>query len=105
MTLLVVIPGQSEGNGGAGGATTRNGEQPRMSPPPLPTATPPETLTVGAQEPASRKPLGAMVTPPSTLTGPLAALQFVMTSVPPGPIVGPVTDPRIRQIPVTVRCV
>src|SRR6516165_707225 len=101
MTLLVVIPGQSEGNGGAGGATTRNGEQPRMSPPPLPTATPPETLTVGAQEPASRKPLGAMVRPPSTLTGPPRALQFLMTPVS-GPILGPVTAPRMRQIPVTV---
>src|ERR1700746_3316288 len=105
MTLLVVIPGQSDGNGGVGGATTRNGEQPKTSPPPLPTAMPPETLTVGAQEPASRNPLGAMVRPPSTLTGLLAALQLVTTSVPPGPIAGPVTAPRIRQIPVTVRWV
>src|ERR1700747_243925 len=105
MTLLVVIPGQSDGNGGVGGATTRNGEQPKTSPPPLPTAMPPETLTLGEQEPASRNPLGAMVRPPSTLTGPLAALQLVTTSVPPGPIAGPVTAPRIRQIPGTVRWV
>src|SRR6266852_7651455 len=94
MTLLVMIPGQRVGNGGTCGATTRNGEQPRTSPPPLSTRTPPDTSSVGAQVPASRNPLAAMVRPPRTLTGPPAVLQFVITSVPPGPIAGPVTAPR-----------